>query len=458
MSSSQPTGAEVRPEVSPGIAVSAPRFRANLTGSVGFVAVLVWETARNLPRILRLAWSYRRRRAREQREGRLAEPRVLFVGDNMDAVHGISVSAQRMARDLTRLGTPTMLVGISHSRNVPGERDGEGLVVMLPAACVQDLFGYEGQELAYPSVRAWYELLRTRKVDIIEIESPGTFGLLALCMALLLGIPVVHNYRTDLIAYTSMLVHNTLFVEWMHWFIRTFLRSGGHVIVPSAAFQEEVVGMGLARSSVDHVPRGVDLSRFQPGVGRREDWTALGAPEGPLVVYLGRVSLEKGLGSLSEAFPALLREHPEAVLGVIGDGPYRAALEESLLPTGRAVFAGEVTGDDLPRLLGAADVFVFPSTTDTFGNAVVEALACGIPAIVTDQGGPREIVQDGRSGIVVAGDDPEAFREAISALLSDAPRRRAMGQAAIRRAAQFDPLRANEAHREVYRILHHCPR
>jgi glycosyltransferase involved in cell wall biosynthesis len=431
-----------------------PRFRANLTGSLGFVAVLVWETARHLPRIFRLAWSYRRRRAREQREGRLTEPRVLFVGDNMDAVHGISVSAQRMARDLTKLGTPTMLVGVSHSRNVPGERDDEGLVVMLPAACVQDLFGYEGQELAYPSMRAWYELLRTRKIDIVEIESPGTFGLLALCMAQLLGIPVVHNYRTDLIAYTSMLVSNTLFVEWMHWFIRTFLRSGGHVIVPSAAFQEEVVGMGLARSSVDHVARGVDLARFHPGVGKRADWTALGAPEGPLVVYLGRVSREKGLETLSEAFRGLLQDHPDAVLGVIGDGPYRATLEESLRDTGRAFFAGEVTGEDLPRLLGDADVFAFPSTTDTFGNAVVEALACGIPAVVTDQGGPCEIVQDGRSGLVVAGEDSLALRGALSGLLSDSRRRRQMGAAAIARAAQFDPLRANEAHRAVYRSLH----
>lgn len=454
MQSTRPTGEAARPETSSGSVAAAPRFRANLTGSVGFVATLAWETIRHLPRILRLAWSYRRRRAREQREGRLTEPRVLFVGDNMDAIHGISVSAHRMARDLSRLGTPTMLVGISHSRNVPGDRDDEGLVVMLPAACVQDLFGYEGQELAYPSVRAWYELLRTRKIDILEIESPGTFGLLALCTAQLLGIPVVHNYRTDLVAYTSMLVKNTLFVEWMHWFIRTFLRSGGHVIVPSAAFQQEVVGMGLARCAVDHVPRGVDLARFHLGVGRREAWDALGAPRGILVVYLGRVSLEKGLETLSEAFLSLLQEHPDAVLGVIGDGPYRSTLEDSLRETGRAVFAGEVTGPDLPALLGAADLFVFPSTTDTFGNAVVEALACGIPAIVTDQGGPCEIVQHGQSGLVVAGDDPVALREAMSEVLGDSTRRTRMGAEAIRRAAHFDPLSANVAHRAVYRDLH----
>jgi len=454
MQSSAPSGSPVASAPTPAPASTAPHFRANLTGSLGFVAVLAWETIRNLPRLSRLAWSYRRRRARERSEGGSAETRVVFVGDNMDAVHGISVSAHRMARDLSALGTPTVLVGVSHSRKLPGARDEDGRVHMLPAACVQDLFGYEGQELAYPSVRAWYELLRTRKVDIIEIETPGTFGLLALCTGLFLGIPVIHNYRTDLVAYTSLLVDNVLFVEWMHWFIRCFVRSGGRVIVPSLAFQEEVVGMGIARSRIDRLPRGVDLARFHPGVADASAWSDRQAPEGPLIVYLGRVSREKGLAALADAFRLLLASHPEAVLGVIGDGPFRAELEASLRDTGRAVFAGEVTGAELPKLLASASLLAFPSTTDTFGNAVVEALACGVPAVVSDQGGPCEIVEDGISGLVFAGDDVEALRSALQRLLDDPGLRERMGKAAIQRSLRYDPLVANKAHQSVYRRLH----
>jgi len=434
----------------------APRFRANVSGSLGFVAVLVWETIRNVPRLARLTFSVRNRHARERAEGRVGEPRVAFVGDNMDAVHGISVSAQRMARDLTEMGTPALLVGVSHSRNEPGARGDGTCVQMLPAACIQDLFGYEGQELAYPSLQAWCDLLRTRRIDVIEIESPGAFGLLALFTGHLLGIPVVHNYRTDLIAYTSLLVGNPLFVEWLHWFIQCFLRSGGRVIVPSLAFEEEAMRMGIPRSIIHRLPRGVDVRRFKPEAADPNAWTELGAIEGPVIVFLGRVSKEKGLASLAIAFRALLETHPDAVLGVIGDGPYRAELEANLLDTGRAVFAGEVLGDDLPKLLASSTLMAFPSTTDTFGNAVVEALSCGIPAIVTDQGGPCEIVEHGISGLVTPGHDSEALRKALASLLSDEDRRRCMGQAAQRRAALYDPQAANEAHRHVYRLLHQC--
>lgn len=453
MRDTQPeTAPSPRPPV-PGVA-DAPHFRASFLGSVGFVAVLVSETLGNLPRLLRLAWVFRRRRARERRDGSVSEPQVVFVGDNMDAVHGISVSSHRMARDLTLLGTPTMLVGVSHSRNPPGERGDDGRVRMLPPACVQDLFGYEGQELAYPSVRAWCDLLRTRRVDVIEIETPGAFGLLALLSGLLLGIPVVHNYRTDLLAYTSLLLGDTLFVDGLHWFIRNFLRSGGRVIVPSLAFQEAAVGMGISRSRIHLLPRGVDLSRFRPLAATPRCWTDLGAPEGPVVVYLGRVSREKGLATLAEAFRRLLATRPDAVLGIVGEGPYRAELEATLRDTGRAIFAGEVTGQDLPRLLASSTIMAFPSTTDTFGNAVVESLACGVPAIVTDEGGPCEIVEDGRSGLVVQGHDPQALCAAMERLLSDHEFRATLGRQAIERARLYDPSAANEAHRQVYRAVH----
>lgn len=430
------------------------RFRADVTGSLGFVAIIAWETLRNAPRLFRLAVVHRVRRRRNRDERQSETPSVLFVGDNMDAIHGISVSATRMARDFTKRGTSAMLVGVSHSRNEPGPRGGDGCSLMLPPACVQDMFGYEGQEMAFPSVGAWCELLETRRVDVIEIETPGTVGLLALFSGLFLGIPVVQNYRTDLLAYTSVLVGNELFIEWLHWFIRSFIRSGAGVVVPSLAFQEEAVAMGIPRSRIARLPRGVDLSRFHPGIGQAGAWQALGAPEGPVISFLGRISREKGLETLAIAFRDLLHERPDAVLGLIGEGPFHAELEAMLADTGRVFFAGELLGDDLPRLLASSSFLAFPSTTDTFGNAVVEALACGIPAIVTDQGGPREIVEDGASGIVVPGEDPSALRGAMLRLLQDDALRTRMGVAAIQRAHAYDPDVANDAHMDVYRRLH----
>jgi glycosyltransferase involved in cell wall biosynthesis len=322
---------------------------------------------------------------------------------------------------------------------------------MLTPACTVDLHGYEGQELAYPSLAEVCEFFVQNRVDLIEIESPGSFGLLALVLARLLGIPVVHNYRTDLMAYTRILLDHPLFIAGLHWFIRSFLKSGGgNVIVPSQAFVEECASMGIPRGRVVHLPRGVDLSKFSPAQRKAGTWSNYGAPEGPVIAYLGRVSREKGLEVLADAFERVLVEHPDAVLGIIGDGPWRHTFEERLSHTGRAIFTGEIKGLALAQALASADVFAFPSTTDTFGNAVLEAMACGVPAVVTDQGGPKEIAQHGVSGLVVAGGDTVAMANALSGLLADPIERERLGRGGVARAEDFRPEVARDSHLAFY--------
>jgi glycosyltransferase involved in cell wall biosynthesis len=279
-----------------------------------------------------------------------------------------------------------------------------------------------------------------------------------LVLAKILGIPVVHNYRTDLIAYTRILLDHPLFIAGLHWFIRNFLKSGGgNVIVPSQAFVQECVAMGIPRGRVVLLPRGVDLSRFSPAQRQPGAWREFGAPEGPVIAYLGRVSREKGLEVLSDAFERLLETHPDAVLGVIGDGPWLKSFQERLSHTGRAVFTGEIKGAALARALASADVFAFPSTTDTFGNAVLEAMACGVPAVVTDQGGPKEIVEDGVSGVVVPGGDRDALAEALSRLLADPTARERLGRGGVARAEAFRPDVARDSHLEFYRKVVAAP-
>ncbi len=428
------------------------RYRSDFWGSVKFLLAIALETIRQLPRLATL-------RARARKRTDFDHLGILLVGDNMDSTHGISVSSERMAGQFRELGHQAWLMGVSHSAKVPGTRNPEGSVVMLSPACAIDLHGYEGQELAYPSLAEVCDFFARNRVDLIEIESPGSFGLLALVLARLLGIPVVHNYRTDLLAYTRILLDHPLFIAGLHWFIRNFLKSGGgNVIVPSQAFVEECVAMGMPRGRVVQLPRGVDLSRFSPAKRCDDVWqTSHEAPPGPVIAYLGRVSREKGLEVLCDAFEKVLVDHPDAVLAVIGDGPWRKAFEERLAHSGRVVFTGELKGDSLAEALASADVFAFPSTTDTFGNAVLEAMACGVPAVVSDQGGPKEIVEDGVSGLVVAGGDPEAFAAALSGLLSSPEERARLGRAAVARADAFRPDVARDSHLAFYQKVVAAP-
>jgi glycosyltransferase involved in cell wall biosynthesis len=425
------------------------RFRADFPGSVGVVSAMLFHFLAHLGRILRLSKIDHLSTARSD------SPRILLVGDNMDGTHGISVSAERLVRQLRGRGHQAWLIGVSHSENPPGYRDQAGWIRMFRASSAQDMFGYEGKELSFPHLPDLLDFLESNPVDLVEIETPGFLGILFVFIARVMGIPIVHNYRTDLLAYFRMLLDNRLLVGVLRRFICAFLRFGNaEVIVPSEAFVEEVHSMGVARSKAHFLRRGVDLSRFTPARGEQTCWESLGAPPGPVVAYLGRVSREKGLEVLAEAFERILRSHPEVVLGVIGDGPWKDEFRRRMAPTGRAIFTGELGGEDLPRALASSAIFAFPSTTDTFGNAVLEALACGVPAVVTDQGGPKEIVEDGRSGLVIPGEDPVALGQALEKLLEDPALRKRLGEGGVARAGLFSPEASCDEHLAFYRRVH----
>ena len=146
-------------------------------------------------------------------------------------------------------------------------------------------------------------------------------------------------------------------------------------------------------------------------------------------LYVGRISKEKNLDALAEAWLKLHAEIPSATLALVGDGPYLAELRRRLTNAG-VIFTGFLSGEALARAYASADAFVFPSTTDTFGNVVLEAQASGLPTIVTDVGGPRELVRDGETGLVGPGQDAVALLAAMRRLASDDSLRRRMGDAA----------------------------
>jgi glycosyltransferase involved in cell wall biosynthesis len=128
-----------------------------------------------------------------------------------------------------------------------------------------------------------------------------------------------------------------------------------------------------------------------------------------------------------QAFIRLLKARRDVRLIVVGDGPYLAEMKEALkgFP---ATFTGFLSGEDLPQTYASSDLFVFPSTTDTFGNVVLEAQASGLPVIVTDQGGPKENLLHGKTGMIVPANDAEAMAGAILTMAEDTKRMKAMGQ------------------------------
>jgi glycosyltransferase involved in cell wall biosynthesis len=184
------------------------------------------------------------------------------------------------------------------------------------------------------------------------------------------------------------------------------------VFAPSHSTANELIAKGLPPNKVRVCPWGIDIQRFHPS--KRNGFYDKDYQLGKEVklLYVGRISKEKNLDVLGQAFTALHKERSDVRLVVVGDGPYRTEMEHNLKEV-PAMFTGYLEGEDLAQAYASADLFVFPSTTDTFGNVVLEAQASGLPVVVSAEGGPRENLIPGQTGLIVPSITPEAFKNAI---------------------------------------------
>jgi glycosyltransferase involved in cell wall biosynthesis len=175
----------------------------------------------------------------------------------------------------------------------------------------------------------------------------------------------------------------------------------------------------------------VDTERFHPA---KRNGFLEGRVQGKNVtklLYVGRVSREKNLEILVKVFKKLIQNQAAVHLVVVGDGHYLEEMQQDLAGT-PCTFTGYLHGEDLAAVYASCDLFIFPSTTDTFGNVVLEAQASGLPVIVTDAGGPQENVLDGKTGLIVRGDSEQSLLKAIKGLLAHPERLKEMGLTARR--------------------------
>jgi phosphatidylinositol alpha 1,6-mannosyltransferase len=185
-----------------------------------------------------------------------------------------------------------------------------------------------------------------------------------------------------------------------------------------------VAAYGIQR--VGMWPRGVDAALFAPE-RRAPAWRARivgDAADAPIVLYVGRLSPEKNLATLATAFQSL--GNTSAHLVCVGDGPARGELEQALRGR-RVTFTGYLSGKALATAYASADVFAFPSLTETFGQVAQEAMASGLPVVAFDSGGVRDLVAHERTGLLVPAGEQGAFAAALAALVASPERRMRLG-------------------------------
>jgi glycosyltransferase involved in cell wall biosynthesis len=266
----------------------------------------------------------------------------------------------------------------------------------------------------YPDVRFGLPaggLLRRRWVahrpDVVHVVTEGPLGWSAVRCARSLGIPVTSGFHTNFDHYS---VHYGL--GWLRPLIAAYLRGlhrrAGATVVPTAALAAELAGSGVPGVRV--VGRGVDTQQFDPARRSPERRATWGVGEDDLVcLYVGRLAAEKNLALVVDAFRAVSQADPQARLVWVGDGPARGLLEREPL---QQHFAGWRTGAELSEHYASADLFLFPSLTETYGNVVAEAMASGLAVVAYRSAAAAELIVDGENGLIASAGDARAFVDA----------------------------------------------
>ena len=277
-------------------------------------------------------------------------------------------------------------------------------------------------------------LLEGYEPDLIHVVSPTPMASRAQAYAKRRGIPVVSSFHTHFVSYFRFYGVGRLEGAGWRWLKRFYDRCRV-VYAPSHAIIRELAEHGITNTEL--WSRGLDTSRFNPGLRDASLRALAGAaePDMPLLLMVSRLVKEKDMADLVEMDRILRSRGNRYRLALVGDGPMRGELEAGLP---EAFFAGHQTGEPLGRWYASGDVFVFPSTTETFGNVIVEAQASGLPAVVVDKGGPPDLVDSGETGFVARPNDPADLAAKVEALLRDPAERARMGRAAIEAARARD--------------------
>jgi glycosyltransferase involved in cell wall biosynthesis len=287
---------------------------------------------------------------------------------------------------------------------------------------------YELQRLSFPPIMQILDYVQREQFTEIIISTPGPMGLTALLAAKMLNLQTSGIYHTDIPEYVRILTEDrfleSLAWSYMHWLYGQV----DTVFVNSEQYRKCWIDRGFAPEKLKILPRGLDTELFNPARRDLSFWPGAGANGTEVrLLYVGRISREKDLDVLAAAYDKVRQAGQPVKLYLVGHGPYSEALAAALPD---AVFLGYLTGEPLANAYASADVFVFPSTTDTFGNVIIEAQASGLPVIVSDLGGPRELVEDGISGLVTKARDVEDVARAITLLVGDRKMRARMGEKA----------------------------
>ncbi len=306
-------------------------------------------------------------------------------------INGVALTMQRMVHDLRQRNWRVQLIRPrQHAGEVPAAENGLD-ELLLPGFGIPR---YRELRFGFPALAALKKAWRENRPDIVHVATEGPLGWGALHVALKLEIPVTSDFHTNFHSYTG---HYG--IGWLRGIIGRYLRD-----FHNKALYTFVPGEGLRREmevqryrNVEVVGRGIDTALFDPrrrSAELRHHW---GVAEGePVAIYVGRLAPEKNLDLAAESFKAIRSHHLNARMVWVGDGPARADLEAQ---NPDHIFVGMKRGEELAAHYASADIFLFPSLTETFGNVTLEAMASGLAVVAYRYAAAADYIRHGDNGL-----------------------------------------------------------
>lgn len=345
-------------------------------------------------------------------------------------INGVSMTISRMVAGLQQRQHQIQLIRPRQNRqdNAASEPNFEEVLqrgVSIPR--------YDSLKMGLPAKQALLRLWSLKRPDIVHIVTEGPLGWSALSAAAKLKIPCSSDFHTNFHSYSR---HYG--IGWLKRpivaYLRKFHNRTQSTLVPTASMRDNLEQHGYRNLRV--VSRGVDTRLFHPGrrsAALRQQWGV--RPQQPVAMYVGRLAPEKNLPVVLQAFSRMQATCPEARLVLVGDGPARASLQAG---NPALIFAGMRVGEDLAAHYASGDIFLFPSTTETFGNVTVEAMASGLAVIAYDYAAAAEHIEHSKNGLLAGFDNPREFASLATNLVNARERIAQMGRSARETAERID--------------------
>lgn len=357
--------------------------------------------------------------------------RLCFVTETyFPEINGVATTVGRLISGLLARGHRIQLIRLQQNGADVQHRTGALEVVPQPGMCLPF---YREVKLGLPVSRALMRLWRRQAPDLVHIVTEGPLGSSALRTARRLMLPVSSSFHTNFHSYSRHYGFG-LFAAPIVAYLRRFHNRTACTLVPTEELADQLQALGFHNTRV--LARGVDTHLFSPAQrsqSLRQQWGA--EPNDPVLLYVGRLAAEKNLELAVHAFEAVRRRCPRVRLVLVGDGPLGVKLRAQYP---QVIFCGMRTGQELATHYASADIFLFPSLTETFGNVTLEAMASGLAIVAFDYAAAHRHVEHGRSGLLVPVHQPDAFVEAVQDLACDQLRWRRFQQEAHRAAQVFE--------------------